>query len=101
MEQIAMELISKSGEARSLAFQALNATKQNNHTEASALLEQSVKRSKEAHKVQSRLLFSESEGKPTELSVLLIHAQDHLMSSLLAQELIKEIIDLHVLKADK
>lgn len=101
MEQISMELIGKSGEARSLAFQALKAAKQQQFEEAASLMKQSESCSKLAHKVQSRLLFVESEGKKTEISVLLIHAQDHLMNSLLAQELIQELVELHQTIADR
>ncbi|ASA26427.1 PTS lactose/cellobiose transporter subunit IIA [Paenibacillus donghaensis] len=101
MEQVAMELISKSGEARSLAFQALQEAKAGRTDEAALLMKESLICSKQAHKAQSKLLFSESEGNKTEITVLLIHAQDHLMNSLLAQELIKEIIELHESKADK
>ena len=35
------------------------------------------------------------------VTLLLVHAQDHLMTSMLAQELIEELIDLHEKKADK
>lgn len=34
-------------------------------------------------------------GEHTEVNVLLVHAQDHLMTSMLALELIKEMIQLY------
>ena len=37
----------------------------------------------------------------TNVNILLVHSQDHLMTSMLAQELIKELIYLHETKADK
>lgn len=45
-----------------------------------------------AHKAQTDLLFNEMNGNPTPVNVLLVHSQDHLMTSMLAQELIKEMI---------
>ncbi|MNN47667.1 N,N'-diacetylchitobiose-specific phosphotransferase enzyme IIA component [compost metagenome] len=101
IEQISMELIVNSGEARGLAFEALKKAKSRKFEEAKALLERSEKSSLVAHKAQSKLLFNESNGNTTEMSVLLVHAQDHLMTSILAQELIKEIIELHECKEDR
>ena len=45
-----------------------------------------------AHKAQTDLLFDEVNGNPTPVNVLLVHSQDHLMTSMLATELIKELI---------
>ena len=40
-------------------------------------------------------------AKAPQVNLLLVHAQDHLMTSMLAQELIAELIELHEKKADK
>lgn len=100
-EMIVMNLIANSGDARSFAFRALEETKKGNYEEAQKLMEASKESSLKAHKVQTELLVSEAEGEKTEINVLLIHSQDHLMTSILAQELIKEIIILHKDKADR
>lgn len=100
-EQVSMELIANSGDARSYAFQALNEAKKGNYEIAEQLLKQSEESSVKAHQAQTDLLFSEANGEKTEINVLLIHAQDHLMTSMLAQELIKEIILLHREKEDR
>lgn len=34
-------------------------------------------------------------GNTSEMSLLLVHSQDHLMTSMLAQELIEEMIELY------
>lgn len=101
LETIAMELIANSGEARALAFTALKHAKQHEYDQARALLKQSQESSLKAHKAQTSLLVSEANGETNVINVLLIHAQDHLMTSLLAQELITELIDLHERKADR
>ena len=49
----------------------------------------------EAHRRQTELLSKEASGSHTPVDVLLVHAQDHLMTSILAQELIAEIVALH------
>lgn len=100
-ETVAMTIIAHSGDARTMAFQALEEAKKGNYVEAKELLEKSEASAILAHKAQTELLTSEANGEKTDLNVLLIHSQDHLMTSLLAQELIKEIILLHEIKADK
>lgn len=100
-EQVSMELIANSGDARSFAFQALNEAKNGNYDVATNLLRKSEEASIKAHQAQTDLLINEANGEKTEINVLLIHAQDHLMTSMLAQELIKEIILLHQGKEDR
>jgi PTS system cellobiose-specific IIA component len=45
-----------------------------------------------AHKVQTELIQQESSGDKLELSLLMVHAQDHLMTSMLAKDLIEKMI---------
>lgn len=88
-------IIASAGDARSFAFQALEAAKSGDFDEAKRLIEESEKASTKAHKAQTDLLFQEMNGEHTEVNVLLVHAQDHLMTSMLALELIKEMIQLY------
>lgn len=100
-ETIAMELITYSGNARSMAFQALEKAKEGEFTEADRLIAESKKENTKAHNAQTDLLFAEANGQKVELGILMVHAQDHLMTSMLAIELIQEIIVLHKEKADR
>lgn len=94
-ETIAMTLIAHAGDARTLAFQALQAAKKHDFDEADRLMEESEKASVLAHKGQTDLLVAEANGDKVDVSILLIHSQDHLMTSMLAQELIREMIELY------
>ena len=87
-----MMLIVHSGDARAAAFHALQEAKAGNYEEKKAL---------EAHHIQTGLLTDEGNGEGPQVNLLLVHAQDHLMTSMLAQELIAELIELHEKKADK
>ncbi|CAM7673467.1 PTS system N,N'-diacetylchitobiose-specific transporter subunit IIA [Citrobacter freundii] len=69
LEEVVMGLIINSGQARSLAYGALKMAKQGDFESAKAMMD------------QSRLA--------------LVHAQDHLMTSMLARELVTELIELH------
>ena len=94
-------IIASAGEARSLAFEALKAAKAHDFDRAEELLGQSEKASLGAHKQQTELLSREASGDHTPVDVFLVHAQDHLMTSMLAQELIRELVYLHREKQDK
>lgn len=94
-DMVSMTLIANSGDARSMAFGALEAAKAGNFEEADELLKKSDEAATLAHKAQTELLFKEANGDHTDVNVLLVHAQDHLMTSMLASELIKEIILLY------
>ncbi len=100
-ETVAMELITYSGNARSMAFSALEKAKEGHFEEAEQMIADSKKENTKAHNAQSELLFAEANGEKAEIGILLVHAQDHLMTSMLATELIQELIVLHKEKADK
>ena len=94
-EMISFGIIAHAGDARSYAYGALAAAKAGNFEEAAELLKQSDAAAVEAHHMQTDLLINEANGNKTTVDVLLVHAQDHLMTSMLAVELIKELIELY------
>jgi len=95
MVMVSFGIIANAGDARSLAFRALEAAKKGNFEEAEELLKQSDAAALEAHHMQTELLFKEANGEKAQVDVLLVHAQDHLMTSMLAVELIKELIAIY------
>lgn len=94
-EMIAFNIIANSGDARSHAYEALIEAKKGNFEKAEECLAKAKESSTEAHKAQTELLFAEANGNGPTMGVLLVHAQDHYMTSMLAEELIREIIELH------
>lgn len=95
LEQTVMELIVNAGQCKSLAFAALAQAKKGSFEQANELLEESSAAAKRAHDVQTGLIgLDEGEGK-LPIQLIMVHAQDHIMTSMLAKELIIELIDLH------
>lgn len=94
-ELASMTIIANSGDGRSYAFQALEEARAGNFEECDRLLAQSDQAIHLAHKAQTDLLVSEARGEKQDINILLIHSQDHFMTSMLANELIKEIIRLY------
>lgn len=94
VQATSFQIIASAGQARSLAFEALGAAKKGDFEKARDLLKQSEEAATAAHDGQMALISQEAGGEHVPVDVILVHAQDHLMTALLAQELIKEIIDL-------
>lgn len=93
--ETAFALIAKAGEARSYAFEAMDKAKEGNFKEANEFIEKCEVLLNEAHQVQFQILSQETSGTcEVELSFIMVHAQDHLMTAILAKELICEQIEM-------
>lgn len=95
LEVAAMELVGNSGESRSLSFEAIYLAKEGKIEEAQEKIKQAKSSSLKAHSIQTSLICKEADGEDFKIGLLMIHAQDHLMTSILARELAEEIISLH------
>jgi len=95
MQLLSFNIILHAGNARSSAMEAIGLAKDYHFTEARAKIVESEKEFTEAHRVQTRLLQDEASGKVNEISVILIHAQDHLMTAMTVKELANEMIDMY------
>lgn len=95
IEEIAMELVGNAGESRSLAFEALNAAKKGDYEEAEKKLKESKEKMLRAHHIQTELICKEADGEKVELGLIMVHAQDHLMTAILARDLITEMIEVY------
>lgn len=95
LEEVVMGLIINSGQARNLAYAALKQAKQGDFAAAKTMMEQSRMALNEAHLVQTKLIEGDQGEGKMKVSLVLVHAQDHLMTSMLARELVTELIELH------
>jgi len=91
-EQIIFKLISFSGEARSNIYEAYELVMNGEYEKAEEYLKKADKTILEAHSVQTSLIQKEAQGIHTDITLLMVHAQDHLMSTLLSKDLIKNMI---------
>lgn len=95
MESTVMELIINAGEARSYAMQALYAAKQGKWSEVDEQLTASSAASKRAHDVQTMLIGMDEGCGKVPVNLVMVHAQDHIMTAMLAREMIEELIAIH------
>lgn len=94
MEEVVLGIIIHAGNAKSKLYEALSSAKANDFEKAEELLNEADQEVLNAHKIQTNLIQGEAAGNKPELSMLLIHSQDHLMTCMSEKNLIKEIIDL-------
>ncbi|MFH0401876.1 PTS lactose/cellobiose transporter subunit IIA [Streptococcus sp. A23] len=90
-----MGLIMYGGDAKGLAVQAIQAAKKGEFTDAHAKLEQANDSLNIAHKSQTSLLAQEAGGQSVEVSLLMVHGQDHLMNAITFIDMAKEIVSLY------
>ena len=81
MELIIFEIISNGGNAKALVYE-----------EARKLLEEADTFLNKAHQVQTDLIQKEAAGERNEVTVLFVHAQDHLMTSIEVRTLAENVI---------
>lgn len=91
MEMVSFGIVASAGSARSLAFESLKTAKTGDFEKADELMEQAEAAALGAHDSQTAILSKFCAGEEVPVDVLLVHAQDHLMTSMLARELIAEI----------
>ena len=95
LEEQVMGIIINAGQSRSLCYEALQSAKEGNFVDADEKMQQSQHFAREAHLVQTqRIEADEGEGK-TKMTLVMVHAQDHLMTSILAKELVTELIEIY------
>lgn len=93
--EVIMNLIINSGEAKSLAIEAIGFAKEEQFNIAEDKLIEAKSALTSAHKSQTSLLTKEAQGEKTELSLLMVHGQDHLMTSIAFVDMASEIIDVY------
>lgn len=103
LEKSIIGMISSAGQSKAKAFEALKKVKTSEYDEARRILDEAREADLQAHQIQTKLIqaeMSDCEDKP-EVGLLLVHAQDHYMTSQLARDLIEEMINVFEAKEGK
>ncbi|OFI49511.1 PTS cellobiose transporter subunit IIA [Floricoccus tropicus] len=91
----AFEIILHSGEARSTIHQAFSQMREGSFDEADQLLKDANEQILLAHKSQTDLLKEYASGKKIEMEIIMVHAQDHLMTTMTLNEMAQELINVY------
>ena len=92
---IGFEIVAYSGDARSKLLLAVEKAKQKEFGECDKLIAEANECLNDAHKSQTELLQQEARGNHVEVGFITVHAQDHLMTTLLLKDIISTLIDVY------
>lgn len=95
IQEIAFTIILHSGEARTIVHEAFKDMRMSNFSEAHKKLESSNEDLLEAHKTQSNLLKDYASGEDITMEIIMVHAQDHLMTTMTLREVAIEMLSLY------
>lgn len=94
LEMAVMNIIINAGDCKNHAYMALNNVNEKKYDEADKELQLANDAIAKAHDGQTMFLHKEANGEKVEMSVLFVHAQDHLMTAITEKNLIEQIIEL-------
>jgi PTS system cellobiose-specific IIA component len=95
---VVFRMILHGGNARSLSMEAIAHAKRGEFDSARQVLQQAAAELRQAHQVQTSLLHEEASGEAgggAPVTLLMVHAQDHLMNAMTVKELAAEFVDLY------
>lgn len=95
LELICFQIISNVGGARSCFIEAIQQAKAGEFDEAQKTMEEGEKFFTEGHHAHAQLIQQEASGEMKEISLLLIHAEDQMMSAEAFKILANEFIDVY------
>ena len=94
-ELISFQIISAVGTARSMYVEAIQEAKKGNIQAAKQLIEDGVKVFVDGHHAHASLIQKEAAGEKSEFSLLLMHAEDQLMTTETLKIVAEELIELY------
>ena len=94
-DAIVMNLVVNSGEARSIAMEAIELARQGQFEEATAKIAQARETINAAHNFQTELVQKEINNDPVPISLLMCHGQDHLMTAMVVIDLAEKFIEVY------
>ena len=92
---IGFEIVAYSGDARSKLLLAIEKAKTKQFNECQALIGQANECLNDAHRAQTELLQLEARGESIEIGFITVHAQDHLMTTILLKDIVKNLMDIY------
>ena len=95
LQVAAFEIILYSGNARSTVHAAFADMREGQYEAAAEKLEAANEELLQAHHAQTKLLNEYANGVEIKIEIIMVHAQDHLMTSLTFIDLAKEVVEVY------
>lgn len=95
LEKIAFEIISNVGMAKSSAIDALREVRKGNYDDGEKLLKEANEYLVNGHHAHASLIEKEASGGKVQFSLIIMHAEDQMMSAETIKDLVRELIDMY------
>lgn len=95
VQSVSFQLIGAAGDAYSSFLMAVEKARENDFEAAEEMMKEGRQHLKEAHNVQTELLTAEAGGEELAYSIIMVHAQDHLMNAIMFEKIAGELIFLY------
>lgn len=95
IELIAFEIISNVGMAKSLCIEALRDVRVGKYDESERKLKEASEFMANGHHAHASLIHKEATGEKVDVSLILMHAEDQMMSAEVIKSLAEEMIEMY------
>lgn len=92
---IGFEIVAYSGDARSSLLEAIKCAKRGEFDKIDDLVKDAQENLNIAHAKQTEMLALDAQGKELEIGFIMIHAQDHLMTSILLKDIVYDLCEIY------
>nr|WP_245920591.1 PTS lactose/cellobiose transporter subunit IIA [Alkalibacterium olivapovliticus] len=93
--EVVMNLIVNAGNAKSSAMEAVYAAKKSDFETAKEKFKEANDQINKAHNTQTGLITAEANEENIKINLIMVHAQDHLMTAITFIDLARELVDFY------
>ncbi|TFJ91263.1 PTS lactose/cellobiose transporter subunit IIA [Lentibacillus salicampi] len=94
-EDFSMNIILHAGNAKGYLHESLQLAKNGEFEQIDSKIKQATEELLNAHKIQTKFIQEDAEETMENIPVILVHAQDHLMTVMSEKQLIIELIEMY------
>lgn len=95
LELISFEIISNVGMSKSLSIEAIREARKGNYEMADEKLKRANQYLTDGHHAHASLIQQEAAGEKVDFSLILMHAEDQMMSAEIIKSLVEEMIEMY------
>ena len=92
---LGFEIVAYSGDARSSLLEALKDARNGKFDGLEEKIQATQENLNLAHAKQTEMLALDAQGKDLDIGIIMIHAQDHLMTTILLKDIIYDLINIY------
>lgn len=92
---IGFEIVAYAGDARSSLLEAIKCARRGEFDKIDGLVRDAQENLNIAHAKQTEMLALEAQGKDLDIGFIMIHAQDHLMTTMLLKDIVYDICEIY------